>query len=148
MRLAGPAVFGGYLDPGDPLPFDAEGRLRTGDVGEWNEEGELRIRGRVAFALASGDRTICAEEVEAALAEHPAVAEAAAAALGHSFGVLVVPRDGPVPLSELRAFAKRRLPAFARPRRIAAASELPRTSAGKIDRAGVSRWLKTPDAGA
>jgi acyl-CoA synthetase (AMP-forming)/AMP-acid ligase II len=148
VRLAGPAVFAGYLDPGDAPPFDAAGRLTTGDVGEWDEEGELRIRGRREFALVSGDRTICAEEVEAALAEHPAVAEAAAAALGHSFGVLVVSRDGPLALAEIRAFTEQRLPAFARPRRIAAAPELPRTAAGKIDRAEVSRWLKTTDAGA
>ena len=148
VRLSGAAVFAGYLDPRDASPFDAEGRLRTGDVGEWDGDGELRIRGRRAFALVSGDRTICAEEVEAALAEHPAVAEAAAAPLGHSFGVLIVARDGNVPLPEIREFAERRLPAFARPRRFAAAPELPRTAAGKIDRAEVSRWLKTQDAGA
>ncbi len=90
---AAPAVFGGYLAADDPDPFDAEGRLRSGDAGFLDEAGELCVRGRLAFALRSGDRILCAEEVEAAIAEHPGVAEAAAAPCDRSFGVLVVVRD-------------------------------------------------------
>ena len=144
IRLSGPAVFGGYLFPDDGSPFDGEGRLRTGDVGFFDDMGELQVRGRLAFALTAGDRVLCAEEVEAALAEHPDVAEAAAAPLDRDFGVLVVPRDGTVSMDALRAHAAARLPAFARPRRIFAVPELPRTPAGKIDRAEATRWLTEP----
>jgi acyl-CoA synthetase (AMP-forming)/AMP-acid ligase II len=144
IRLAGPAVFAGYLSPEDGSPFDAHGRLCTGDVGFFDEVGELQVRGRLAFALTAGDRVLCAEEVESALAEHPDVAEAAAAPLERHFGALVVPRSGRVSVEDLRAHAAARLPAFARPRRIFAVPELPRTPAGKIDRAEATRWLTEP----
>jgi acyl-CoA synthetase (AMP-forming)/AMP-acid ligase II len=141
IRLSGPAVFSGYLSPEDGSPFDAAGRLRTGDVGFLDEAGELRVRGRLAFALTAGDRILCVEEVEAAIAEHPAVSEAAVAPLERDFGVLVVSRDGRVEIDELRVYAEMRLPAFARPRRILAVPALPRTPAGKVDRAAASRLL-------
>jgi long-chain acyl-CoA synthetase len=141
VRLAGPAVFSGYLDAADPSPFDPAGRFRTGDFAMLDEAGELRVRGRLAFALVVGDRVLCAEEVEAAMTEHDDVAEAAAAPLAHSFGILVVVRDGRPGRGELEAHARRRLPVFARPRRILAVPEIPRTPSGKIDRVAASRWL-------
>jgi long-chain acyl-CoA synthetase len=142
IRLRGPAVFDGYLSPEDPDPFDAEGRLRTGDAGLIDAAGELCVRGRLAFALRAGDRILCAEEVEAAIAEHPGVSEAAAAPWDRSFGVLVVVRDGSEALlEEIRAHARRRLPVFARPRRVLPVSSLPRTPAGKVDRRAASEWL-------
>ncbi len=147
IRLSGEAVFSGYLVPEEPSPFDAEGRLRTGDVGVFDELGELAVRGRLAFAISIGDRILCAEEVEAAIAEHPAVADVAAAPVEQAFGVLVVGRAGAMlEPSVIRAHAARRLPAFARPRRILGVAELPRNAAGKIDRAAATRWLTEPTA--
>ncbi len=149
IRLAGPAVFAGYLMPEDPSPFDAEGRLRTGDVGVFDESGELGVRGRLAFALSAGDRILCAEQVEAAVAEHASIADVAAAPVGRAFGILVVVRDGAdLRPADLRTHVERRLPAFARPRRILRVAELPRTPAGKIDRLAATKWLtESPAAG-
>jgi long-chain acyl-CoA synthetase len=142
IRLEGAAVFDGYLGLGDGTPFDDRARLRTGDVGSIDAEGELRVRGRLAFSLAVGDRILCAEEVESAMAEHPAVTEAVASPFERSFGVLVVAADtSDALLDELRAHAERRLPAFARPRRIVRVAEIPRTPGGKVDRVEASRWL-------
>ena len=141
IRLAGGAVFAGYLSPDDGSPFDESGRLKTGDVGYIDEEGELCVRGRLAFALVAGDRIVCAEEIEAAMAEHPGVSEAAVAPLDRDFGLLVVSRDGALAVEEVRSFAARRLPAFARPRQIRTVPALPRTLAGKIDRVEAARWL-------
>ncbi|MEX0879882.1 MAG: fatty acid--CoA ligase family protein [Thermoanaerobaculia bacterium] len=143
IRLSGPAVFSGYLSAEDPSPFDGRGRLRTGDVGHVDGSGELHVHGRLAFSLAAGDRVLCAEEVEAAIAEHPGVAEAAAAPGERAFGVLVVLReDSDALYAAVRAHLESRLPGFARPRRIVRVGALPRTPAGKIDRAAVSRWLR------
>lgn len=144
IRLRGPAVFGGYLAPEDPDPFDAEGRLRSGDAGFLDEAGELCVRGRLAFALRSGDRILCAEEVEAAIAEHPGVAEAAAAPWDLSFGVLLVlaARDGSgALLDEIREHARVRLPVFARPKRMVPVPAIPRTASGKVDRRAATEWL-------
>jgi len=144
IRLRGPAVFGGYLAPEDPDPFDAEGRLRSGDAGFLDEAGELCARGRLPFALRSGDRILCAEEVEAAIAEHPGVAEAAAAPWDLSFGVLLVlaVRDGSdALLEEIREHARVRLPVFARPKRMVPVPAIPRTASGKVDRRAATEWL-------
>jgi len=142
IRMRGAAVFGGYLSPDDPSPFDAGGRLRTGDVGVLGADGELTVRGRLAYSLSSGGRVLCAEEVEAALEEHPGVARAAAAPLGRAFGVLVVARDdSPGLIAEIRRHAARRLPAHARPRRVLRVDELPLTAAGKVDRVEAARRL-------
>src|SRR5262249_37671061 len=111
------------------------------DAGYFDADGELCVRGRLAFALSAGDRVLYAEEVEAAMAEHPDDAEAAAAPLERAFGVLVVSRSGRPPPPDLRSHGERRLPAFARPRRILEVSEIPRTPSGKIDRAAASRCL-------
>ena len=149
IRLGGAAVFGGYLSQDDPSPFDALGRLRTGDAGFLDESGELCVRGRLDFALRSGDRILCAEEVEAAIAEHPGVAEAAAVPLGRAFGVLVVLRDpSETLLEEIREHAENRLPGFARPRRVLGVLAIPRTASGKLDRLAASQWLsRTPSRG-
>jgi acyl-CoA synthetase (AMP-forming)/AMP-acid ligase II len=148
IRLRGAAVFEGYLSAGDPSPFDREGRLRTGDAGVLDDAGELRVRGRLAFALRSGDRILCAEEVEEAIAEHPGVAEAAAAPWERSFGVLVVVRDeSDALLEEIRAHAQRRLPLFARPKRLVPVASIPRTASGKVDRLAASQWLSRGTAG-
>jgi acyl-CoA synthetase (AMP-forming)/AMP-acid ligase II len=142
IRLQGPAVFSGYLSEADASPFDEKGRLKTGDVGAIDEAGELCVRGRLAFLLSSGGRVLCAEEVEAAIAEHPGVAEVAAVPFERAFGVLVVTEDpSDALLAHIQAHVERRLPAFARPRRILRVEDLPRTGAGKIDRAEASRRL-------
>jgi len=67
---------------------------------------------------------------------------AAAAPVGRAFAVLVVARDpSPAALDDIRRHADRRLPAYARPRRLVGVAELPRTPAGKIDRGEAARRL-------
>jgi acyl-CoA synthetase (AMP-forming)/AMP-acid ligase II len=142
IRLRGAAVFGGYLGGDPPRPFDGDGRLCTGDVGVVDAQGELRVRGRLAYSLAASGRVLCAEEVEAALEEHPGVVRAAAAPLERAFGALVVAREAsPALLSEIRRHAERRLPAFARPRRLVAVREIPLAAGGKVDRQSAARML-------
>ena len=121
IRMRGPAVFGG-LPLGRTIrrPSTREGRLRTGDVGRPRRgSGELsRARAAGVLALRSGGRMLCAEEVEAAIAEHPGVAERRRrAARPRVRGPRRRARtDSPRLLDEIRATRHRRLPAFARPR--------------------------------
>ena len=141
VRLEGAAVFGGYAGPGAPDPFDARGRLDTGDLGYLDEEGELVVRGRSEFSIVMQGRTVCAEEIESAIAEHPAVADVAIAPQEDSFAILFVARPAAGPDVDIRAFAQSRLPAFARPRRVIAVDELPRNASGKLDRRVIASWL-------
>ena len=68
----------GYLD--DPAAtaqaIDADGWLRTGDVGHLDERGYLTITDRLKDMYICGGFNVYPAEVEQALARHPAVAEA------------------------------------------------------------------------
>jgi len=82
--------------------------------------------------------------VEAALAQHPRVIEAAAFAvahptLGEDVAAAVVLRR-PTAESELRNFVLARLAAFKIPGRIIEVAQLPRATSGKIDRAALARF--------
>ena len=133
ILLSGPAVFRGYADPAEASPLDATGRLRTADLGFLDAEGELHVRGRAASSIAIHGRFLCAEEVEAAVLEKPGVAEAAAIPLGDAFGLLLVTADASEAfLREVREHISRRLPVFARPRRLRRVPSIPRTPSGKL----------------
>ena len=142
IRLAGESVFGGYAVGPPPDPFDPLGRLATGDLGYFDEEGELVVRGRREFSIVMQGRTVCAEEIETAIGEHPSVSEVAVSPHGEGFAVLFVPRPGEERgTDDIRAFVQRRLPAFARPKKVVAVEALPRNPSGKLDRRVVSSWL-------
>lgn len=143
IRMSGPAVFGGYADPEAPVPFDRQGRLDTGDLGYLDAEGELVVRGRREFSIVTQGRTVCAEEIENAIAEHPGISEVAISPWDDSYAVLFVAREGTTALdAEIRAFLQDRLPAYARPRRILSVGELPRNASGKLDRRIIASWIR------
>ncbi len=142
IRLSGESVFSGYAGGSAAHPFDARGRLATGDLGYFDEEGELVVRGRREFSLVMQGRTVCVEEIESAIAEHPSISDVAVSPDGEGFAVLFVPRENAAGGAEsVREFVQRRLPAFARPRKVISVESLPRNPSGKLDRRIVSSWL-------
>jgi acyl-CoA synthetase (AMP-forming)/AMP-acid ligase II len=125
------------LDPGGPLWY------RTGDLGVLDDEGYLSIVGRARDVLRTGGETVAPSEVEAILADHPAVAEVAVIGIpdvqwGEVVCAVVVAhagRDGDVDVDSLRAHCEGRLAGFKQPRRVELVDELPRTAAtGQIQR--------------
>src|SRR5438094_1948529 len=125
--VSGPTVAGG-------------GELRTGDLGALGEHGHLRVTGRKADTIVTGGENVAPAEVEAVLAEHPAVAEAAVharpdAEWGEAIVATVVLRPGAsATAEELRAHAAGRLAAYKVPKAVAFADALPRTPSGKLVR--------------
>ncbi|MFC9911500.1 class I adenylate-forming enzyme family protein [Streptomyces sp. NPDC127197] len=78
VRLRGEAVCQGYLDPAQTAEaFDAEGFLRTGDLGHLTESGHLVLTGRLKDVIIRKGENISAKEIEDLLHRHPAVADAA-----------------------------------------------------------------------
>lgn len=74
--VRGNCLFMGYLtDSGIEKPLDAAGWFDTKDRGEWDENGNLRILGRVDNMFISGGENIQPEEIEAALKLHPGIDE-------------------------------------------------------------------------
>ena len=136
--VRGPAVVKSYF-------HDAEGTRRafrdgwflTGDIGRIDAEGFLFVTGRIKEIINRGGEKIIPAEVDAVLAAHRAVAEAAAfgvahPTLGEDIAAAVVLRaGGTVSEQELRRFAAERLAFFKVPRRIFFREAIPRGPTGK-----------------
>ncbi|MEV7026128.1 acyl-CoA synthetase [Kitasatospora sp. NPDC093558] len=139
LQVAGPTLFSGYLNrpDADAEAWTADGWFRTGDVAVIGADGFHRIVGRASVDLIkSGGYRIGAGEVEAALRDHPAVADAAVVGapdedLGQAVVAYVIP-DGPVTGDQLTAFVAERLSVHKRPRRVVLVPELPRNAMGKV----------------
>lgn len=78
LRLRGPQCCSGFVDPGlESDAFDDQGFLRTGDLGLVDPDGYVYVTGRLKDIIIRNAENISAPEVEAALADHPAIAEVA-----------------------------------------------------------------------
>jgi o-succinylbenzoate---CoA ligase len=129
----GPAVAAGSLA--------SDGWLHTGDLGSLDASGRLSIEGRKADTIVSGGENVAPVEVEGALLEHPAVAEAAVlgradAEWGEAVVARVVLRPGTLrpeqaPEALVRHCAARLAP-FKVPKRVEVVAALPRGSSGKL----------------
>lgn len=138
--INGPGVVHGYWNrPEDTAATFTNGWLRTGDLGRLDEEGFLFIVDRAKDMILRGGENVYCAEVEAALHEHPAVADAAVIGvaheeLGEEVGAVVrLAPQASATASELRAFLSGRLAAFKIPSHIRfTTDELPRNAAGKL----------------
>ncbi|MFI1175361.1 class I adenylate-forming enzyme family protein [Streptomyces melanogenes] len=82
VRLRGEAVCQGYLDPVQTAEaFDAEGFLRTGDLGFVKPSGHLVLTGRLKDVIIRKGENISAKEIEDLLAAHPGVGDVAVVGL-------------------------------------------------------------------
>jgi acyl-coenzyme A synthetase/AMP-(fatty) acid ligase len=135
-----PTFFRGYVGR---EPF-GEPRWRTGDRVRRDEDGFLWFQGRLDDVILSAGYRIGPFEVESALVEHPAVAEAAAVSYpdyrrGSVVRAVVVLRDQFQPSAELAAELQDHVKAvtapYKYPRIIEFRTELPKTASGKIKRA-------------
>jgi acyl-CoA synthetase (AMP-forming)/AMP-acid ligase II len=123
------------------------GWFRTGDQGVMDEEGYLRITGRLKEIINRGGEKISPREVDEVLLSHPAVAQALTFALPHEklgeeVAAAVVLREGEkIVESELRDFAAARLADFKVPRRIIFLEAIPMGPTGKMQRIGLAQRL-------
>ena len=136
-----PTFFHGYL--GDTAP---SGPWRTGDRVTRDEDGFLFFEGRNDDVIISAGYRIGPFEVESALVEHPAVAEAAVVAApdderGAVVRAVVVLRAGHAPSDvlarELQDHVKAQTAPYKYPRIVEFAAELPKTASGKVRRAAL-----------
>jgi acyl-coenzyme A synthetase/AMP-(fatty) acid ligase len=134
-----PTFFSRYLE-GER--FEGEW-WQTGDLVREDEDGYLYFEGRDDDIILSSGYRIGPFEVESALLSHPDVAEAAAVAApdkerGAVVRAIVVPRDrepGEELARELQEHCKRETAPYKFPRIVEFATELPKTTSGKIRRA-------------
>jgi O-succinylbenzoic acid--CoA ligase len=139
IMLRGPTITPGYaLQPEATAVAFQEGWFATGDWGYLDTEGYLYVLDRRSDLIISGGENIYPAEIEAALLEHPAVAEAGVCGVPHE-------RWGQVPLAfvvlragsstskeEILAYLATRVAKYKLPEDIRFTSQLPRTSSGKL----------------
>jgi cyclohexanecarboxylate-CoA ligase len=149
LLARGPEMFVGYLDPElDDEAFVDGGWFRTGDLAVYDGE-YLTIVDRLKDIIIRGGENISAQEVEALLVTHPAVAEAACVAMpdavmGEKVCAFVIGQTGEVPLLEdVRAhLLERGLARFKLPERLEVRESLPRTASGKVQKAPLREELR------
>jgi long-chain acyl-CoA synthetase len=140
--VRGPNVFPGYWRDDDATRrvLTADGWLRTGDVAVADDDGYLTLVDRSKDLVIVSGFNVYPAEVEAVLADHPDVAEAAVLGAtddrtGEALTAYVVARPGRVPgESGLRAFVAERLARYKVPATFELVAELPRNRLGKIVR--------------
>ncbi|MFY1634817.1 non-ribosomal peptide synthase/polyketide synthase [Solwaraspora sp. WMMB335] len=148
LYVAGPAVGRGYLHRSgltaerfvaDPYGPPGSRMYRTGDLGRLNYALELEYAGRTDEQVKIRGMRVELGEVEAALAEHPAVTRAAVAVRADRQGDLalfgyVIPAQPGADISGIREDLRRSLPEHLVPAVVTAMTDFPLTPNGKVDR--------------
>ncbi|MEA2275552.1 MAG: malonyl-CoA/methylmalonyl-CoA synthetase [Solirubrobacteraceae bacterium] len=147
IAVRGPNLFLEYLNsPDATAEVMRDGWFHTGDVATQADDGYVRIVGRRATDLIkSGGYKIGAGEIEAALQEHPGVAESAVTGepdddLGERVVAWVVASGDPRPTEdELIDHVAELLSPHKRPRVVRYVDALPRNAMGKVEKAALRR---------
>ncbi len=152
LWIKGPNVVRGYWNrPEETAHTFTRGWLHTGDVARVDAEGCIFIVDRAKDVIIRGGENVYPVQVEAALFEHPAVADCAVVGaphpvLGEEVEAIVVLRPGSkVAADELSRHVGSRLAAFMVPTRIRFRTDaLPRNPQGKV----LKRELRHPSVSA
>jgi acyl-CoA synthetase (AMP-forming)/AMP-acid ligase II len=138
VLVRGYGVMQGYLDDPDATAkaIDDEGWLHTGDLGNFDAAGRLRIDGRKKDMFIVGGFNAYPAEIEGFMLEHPAVAQVAVIGvpdqrLGQVGKAFVVPK-ALVSEDDLIAWCRDRMAGFKAPRYVEFLSELPLNATGKV----------------
>lgn len=155
LRFRGITVFDGYVGS-DGAEFDADGWYRTGDLFEYVAGDDpprlLKFVDRAKDIIIRGGMNISAAEVEALVADHPAIVECAAIGfphpdLGEKVGVFAVagPDTNPPSLDELIAHLRdHEIASYKLPERLEYVDALPRNPVGKVVKPDLRQIWRQP----
>jgi acyl-CoA synthetase (AMP-forming)/AMP-acid ligase II len=138
VLVRGYGVMQGYLD--DPeataAAIDDDGWLHTGDLGNFDKSGRLKIDGRKKDMFIVGGFNAYPAEIEGFMLEHPAVAQVAVIGvpderLGQVGKAFVVSKS-PVSEQDLMSWCRERMAGFKAPRYVEFLSRLPLNATGKV----------------
>jgi acyl-CoA synthetase (AMP-forming)/AMP-acid ligase II len=117
------------------------GWLHTGDLGSFDADGFLYIRGRKKDMIITGGQNVHAAEVEETLLRNDAIADCAVIGLPDALwgeqvvAVVVIKRGGSINADTLRAFCREQLAGFKTPKKwFFQTDPLPRTATGKVQK--------------
>jgi len=156
LCVRGPWVTPGYFRrPEETAEAFVEGWYRTGDLGELDEQGHVRITGRLKDVVHIAGFSVFPAEVEGFLLTHPDVAQAAVVGAPHEqvgevLQAFVVARTGAdVTPTSLLQFARNKIADYKLPYGIRVVPELPLLASGKPDRVALRALVaERPEAAA
>ncbi|WP_049792868.1 AMP-binding protein [Mycolicibacter sinensis] len=146
----GYSVMTGYWnDPAkSEAAIDAEGWMHSGDLAVMDDDGYVRITGRIKDMVIRGGENIYPREIEEFLHTHPDILDAQVIGVpdeiyGEELMAVVMLRDGAGPLTveRLREFCAGRLAHFKVPRYLRVVAEFPMTATGKVRKDEVRRQV-------
>lgn len=142
IYLRSPAYGGSrYLGGVPPLAVTADGYRSVGDLGYLDDDGYLYVVERRTDLIITGGANVYPAEVEAALIDHPKVADVVVVGLkdeqwGRRVHAIVEPKssDDPPSFDELRMYAKGKIAAYKAPHSMEILDSIPRSAATKVNR--------------
>jgi fatty-acyl-CoA synthase len=142
FRTRGYLVMSGYWNDPERTAeaIDSAGWMHTGDLAVMDDDGYVRIVGRIKDMIIRGGENVYPREVEEFLYGHPAVADVQVVGvpderLGEAVMAWVIAREGAtIDEGELREFCRGKIANFKIPRYVATCSEFPMTVTGKIQK--------------
>ncbi|TAJ83349.1 long-chain-fatty-acid--CoA ligase [Reyranella sp.] len=139
IAIRGPQVMQGYWQRPDEtaLVMTPDGFFKSGDVGEMDARGYIKIVDRKKDMIIVSGFKIFPNEVEGVVAAHPGVLECAVIGVpdeksGEAVMLFVVKKDPALTKEALAAYCAKELTGYKRPKYIEFRSELPKTNVGKI----------------
>ena len=135
----GPGVMIGYWNQPDATAAAIrDGWMHSGDLATMDEQGRVRIVGRIKDMIIRGGENIYPAEVELFLSTHPAVADAAVFGIpcerfGEQVCAWIRPKS-PITADEILAWCRDRISHHKVPARIRIVEEFPMTVTGKIQK--------------
>jgi long-chain acyl-CoA synthetase len=140
LCVLGPQVMQGYWNDTEAtdLAMTSDGFFRTGDIAVMDERGYFRIVDRKKDMIDVSGLKVYPNEIEAAIADHPAVAEAACIGVpddrtGEAVKVFLVLRPGgELSVEEVQKYLRKSLAPYKIPRQVEFRDTLPKSNVGKI----------------
>jgi fatty-acyl-CoA synthase len=153
IRVKGFVTAAYYKDPERTAQsFDVNGFFITGDLGVFDEDGNLAFRGRIKEMLKTGGINVAPAEIEEILQSHPAVEQAHIVGLPDVIrdeivaAVVVLKPDATADEADLLAHCRKHMAAYKVPRalRIVESSALPLTVTGKLQKNRLAELFRVP----
>jgi len=151
--VRGPQVMKGYLgnEEATTAMIDADGWLRTGDIGYCDVEGCLFIVDRLKELIKTNGRQVAPAELEGVLLTHPAIVDAAviglpdenAGEVPKAFVVVKQDANSDEISAEIMDFVAARVAPYKRIRSVEFVNEIPKSPAGKILRRVLKEGQRT-----
>ena len=146
--IRGPNVTSGY-EANDKANVEAfiDGWFRTGDQGQFDDEGYLSLTGRLKEIINRGGEKVSPREVDEILLDHPAIDQVVTFAyphdkLGEEVGAAIVLKEGAeADEASVRDFAAGHLADFKVPRKVIFLEEIPKGATGTLQRIGLHEKL-------